>query len=214
MGPAAGLGPADAQNPAILDDDAADGRIFSRGAKRPAAQAQGIVHPAPVGVHDGLAFALVAGEFADQFFEVLGFAEILVDRGKAHIGHIIEHLEGLHDELADGFRLDLAFAEAFQAADDAGHHALDPLGLDRALAQRNLDRAHELVAVKGNPPAGFLDHHEFAQLHALEGGEAAGAIGAIAPAADGGAIFAGALNPSPGFLHCCRMGSAWLPLAE
>jgi hypothetical protein len=37
--------------------------------------------------------------------------------------------------------------------------------------------AQQLVAIERHFAAGLLDHHEVAQLHALEGGEAAAAIG-------------------------------------
>ena len=67
---------------------------------------------------------------------------------------------------------DLALAQALELAHDAVDHALDPLRVDRALAQRDRDRAHQLVAVERHAPAGALDHRQLAQLHPLEGGEA------------------------------------------
>src|SRR6202022_3356330 len=83
---------------------------------------------------------------------------------------------------------DVAFAAALELADDPVHHALDPLGVDGALAERHLDRAHQLVAVEGHPPPTPLGDHQLAQLDALERGEAAAAIGADAPAANGGVV--------------------------
>ena len=94
----------------------------------------------------------------------------------------------LHHHLADGLRRDLALAETFQFAHDLGHHLLDALGLDRALAQRDLHRAHQLVAVERHAAAVALDHDELAQLHALEGGEAEIAGQADAPPADRGRV--------------------------
>src|SRR5262249_5687830 len=74
---------------------------------------------------------------------------------------------------------------ALELAHHARDHALDPLRLDLALPQRRVHRALELVAVERHPPPGFLDHHQFAQLYALERGEAAAAAGTDAAAAKG-----------------------------
>ena len=52
------------------------------------------------------------------------------------------------------------------------------------LAQRDLDRTHELIAVERRAAAVLLDDLQFAQLHALESGEPAAAIGADPPPAD------------------------------
>ena len=87
--------------------------------------------------------------------------------------------------LADLVGGHLDFAQAFELADDARDHALDALGLDGALAQRGIDRAGELVAIERHLAADLLDHGQLAQLHALEGGEAAAAGVADAAAADG-----------------------------
>ena len=48
----------------------------------------------------------------------------------------------------------------------------------RDSAQRDMDRARHLVAIERLALAVLLDHRQLAQLHALEGGEASGAIGA------------------------------------
>src|SRR6185312_13253536 len=55
---------------------------------------------------------------------------------------------------------------------------------DRPLAQGDLQRAHQLVAVERHAAAVALDHREFAQLHALERRKAEVAGNADAPAAD------------------------------
>src|SRR5262245_24429018 len=75
----------------------------------------------------GLAIFALAGQFAEQFLEVLGLAEVLVDRGETHIGDVVEHLERFHDELADGLGLDVALAETLEAPHNARHHAFDAL---------------------------------------------------------------------------------------
>ncbi len=97
-------------------------------------------------------------EFAQERAEVVGGAEVLVDRGEAHEGDVVEVLEPVHDELADLVGGDFLFAQAFELADDARDHALDALGLDGALAQRRVDRAGELVAIEGDLAARLLDH--------------------------------------------------------
>jgi hypothetical protein len=48
VGPAAGLRPPDTQKAAVLDDHAADIGVFRRGAQRPAAKPERMVHPAGV----------------------------------------------------------------------------------------------------------------------------------------------------------------------
>ena len=67
-----------------------------------------------------------------------------------------------------------------------GDHLLDTLRLDRTFAQRDLHRAHQLVAIERHASAVALDHDQFAQLHALERGEAEIAGQANAAAADHG----------------------------
>src|SRR5271163_425748 len=46
----------------------------------------------------------------------------------------------------------------------------------------------QLVAIERGAPAIAFHHHQLAQLHALEGGEAAAAIGTDAPAPDRGSV--------------------------
>src|SRR5215469_3522648 len=130
----------------------------------------------------------VGADAADELAEILGLAEIAVDRGEAHIGHLIEAGERLHHEAADHLARYLAFARAFELTHHRVDDALDALSLDRALAQRHIDRARELVAVESLALAVFLDDGELAQLHALEGREACRAIGAEAPPADRGTV--------------------------
>src|SRR5262245_37125039 len=89
-----------------------------------------------------------------------------------------------HDDLADGFRRHFGFAHALQLAHDLRHHLVDALRLDRTLAQRDLDRTQQLVAIERDAAAVALDHRELAQLHALERREAEIAGQAHAPAAD------------------------------
>src|SRR5262245_54263402 len=90
----------------------------------------------------------------------------------------------LHHDLTDGLRRNLALALAFQLTHNLGDHLLNTLGLDGALAQRDLHRSHELVAIKGNTAAVALDDGQFAQLHAFEGRDAEIAGQTNAAAAD------------------------------
>src|ERR1700744_5332546 len=78
---------------------------------------------------------VLAREFAEQVLEVLGLAEIAIDRGEAHIGDVVERAQMLPHGPTDRLRPYRRPAAAFQLAHDVGNHLLDPLGLDRALAQ-------------------------------------------------------------------------------
>src|ERR1700754_3945686 len=94
----------------------------------------------------------------------------------------------LHHDLADRLGGNLRLAAAFELAHDGGHHLLHPFRLDRAFAQTDLQRAHQLVAVERHPSAIALDDGEFTQLHPFEGGEAKIAGDAHATPADYGRV--------------------------
>src|SRR6476661_9850708 len=132
---------------------------------------------------------LLARQLVEYSLEILGLAKIAIHRGEADIGDIVERPQRLHHHLADGFRRDLALALAFQFAHHLGDDLVDALGLDRTLAQRDLHRAQQLVAIERYAAAIALDHDELAQLHALERGEAEIAAEAHAPPADHGRVF-------------------------
>src|SRR5882757_1482975 len=135
---------------------------------------------------------VVAGELAEHRLKILGLAEIAIHRGEAHIGDVVELAQMLHHDLADRLRGNLRLAAAFQLAHDRGHHLLDPFRIDRPLAQRYLQRAHQLVAVERHTAAVALDHGQFAQLHPLEGREAEIAGDTDPPPPDHGGILGGA----------------------
>src|SRR5258707_11531008 len=124
----------------------------------------------------------------DEFAEILGLAEIAVDRGKADIGDLVERRQRLHDQLADHVARDVGFARAFELAHQRIDDALDAVGLDRALAQRDVDRAGQLVAVERLALRVLLDDRQLTQLHSLEGREAGAATDAEPPAPDRAAI--------------------------
>src|SRR5437899_3001541 len=56
----------------------------------------------------GLGAVVFAGQLAQHRLEVLGLAEIAVDRGKPHIGDVVEAAQAFHHGLADRLRRDLA----------------------------------------------------------------------------------------------------------
>src|SRR5262249_26158645 len=120
---------------------------------------------------------------------ILRLAEIAIDRREADIGDVVELAQMLHHHLADGLRRDVAFAEVFQLAHDLGHELLDAIRIDIPFAKRDLDRAHQLVAVERHAASVALDHHELTQLHALECRETEIAGQADAPAPDRGRVF-------------------------
>src|SRR5215469_3145189 len=127
-------------------------------------------------------------QFVEHGLEVLGLAEIAVDRGEAHISDVVERPQRLHHHLAHRLGGDFALALALELAHDLGHGLIDALRLDRTLAQRDLDRAQQLVSVERHAAAVALDDHKLAQLHALEGGKAEIAGETHAAAADDGGI--------------------------
>ena len=148
-------------------------------------------------------------QFVDQRVEIADLAEIAIDRGEAHIGDLVERLQALHHQFADLRALDLALAGALELAHDAIDHALDALRIDRALAQGDLQRAHQLVAIEGHAAARFLDHDQLAQLHALESGETPAAIGTDAAAADRGRILGRTRVLHLGVVASRNKDSAW-----
>src|ERR1700757_4717464 len=77
-------------------------------------------------------------ELAEHGFEILGLAEVAIDRGEADIGDVVELAQMLHHDLADRLRGDFGLAAAFELAHDRRNHLLDPLRIHRALAQRDL----------------------------------------------------------------------------
>src|SRR5689334_1663188 len=123
-------------------------------------------------------------QLSDQSFEILGLAEILIDRGEAHIGDLVQARERLHHEFADHRRRNFILAHALQAANDAGDHAVDAFALDRPLAQRVGDGTFQLLTLERFAPIVLLDDDQLAQLHALERREASAALWTMASAPD------------------------------
>src|SRR5699024_11875587 len=70
---------------------------------------------------------------------------------------VIERFQRFHDEASDLAGGDLGLARAFELPNNAGDGALDAVGLDIALPERNVEGAHQLVAVERNLAARLLD---------------------------------------------------------
>src|SRR5579872_2181013 len=145
----------------------------------------------------------VRADTTDELAKILRLPEIPVHRGEANVGDLIEACQGFHHEAADHVAGDLGLTGTLELAHDGIDDPLDALGLDRPLAQRNVDRARELVAVEGLALGVLLDHGELAQLHALKGGEARGAVRAKPAAPDRRAILG-----RPGILDLRILASA------
>ncbi|ENN85865.1 hypothetical protein RHSP_17832 [Rhizobium freirei PRF 81] len=185
---------ATANDHAILDDQAADRRIGGGQPQMRARQADCFRHETlvfrPLRHWSGV--QRIAGDLrvdlVDDVLEILRMGEIAIDGRIAYEGDIIEALQRFQHLETDLFRTDLGFARAFEAADDAGHGSFDAVAIDRTLAQRDIERAHQLFAIEKHFAAGLLDDHQLAKLHAFERGEATAAIRADPPSADGGII--------------------------
>src|SRR5262249_35969414 len=151
----------------------------------PASKQRARAEPGPAAPPSAIA---IRRDPSDKIAEILGFAEVAVDRGKADIGDLIETRQRIHGETPDHPARDIGLARTLQLAYQRVDNALDPLGLERTFTQGDVDRSGELVAVEGLALAVLLDHRQLAQLHALEGREAGPAIRAEASAANRTAV--------------------------
>ena len=149
---------------------------------------------------------LVAHRFGD-LGEIARLAEVLIDRGEADVGDMVERFQAMHHRLADGVGGDFVAAR-FQLALDAAHQPVDLGGVDVALAAGVGDRPLELGAVERLALAVLLEHGEVAQLDPLEGGEARAAAFALRAAAGSPRRLPTGGCPSPGCLHARKTGSA------
>src|SRR3546814_4036181 len=75
-------------------------------------------------------------------------------------------------------------ARGFELALDSRYEAFDPCAVDRALVARDLDAAHQFLAIEGLARPAGLEHRDFAELDAFEGGEARAAILTLTAATD------------------------------
>src|SRR6185437_6418705 len=114
----------------------------------------------------------VALQLLDFLAERMHVLELAVDRGEAHVGHLVEVLQLAHHQLADLARRHFAFAAAAQVVDDRAHRAVHIVGGDRPLLQRALETHPELALVEHLAPLAALHHRRQLQLRCLVGIEA------------------------------------------
>src|SRR5579859_118838 len=124
----------------------------------------------------------------DLLAERLDVLKAAIHRGEAHVGHLVEMAQFLHDELTNGARRHLALAEHTQIVADAPDRLLDRLGTDWALLEGFGHALLELVLVKWLAAAVALDHTRHQQFCRLEGREALTAAKALAPPTDLAAV--------------------------
>src|SRR4051812_22280481 len=125
-----------------------------------------------------------------QFFQRL---KLLVDTGEANVRHLVEPPQPVRHQLPHHRRLDFAVVgvEDFvlDLVGDAEQFALR----HRPLEAGALQAGEDLGLVPGDAAAVLLDHHQsYGLLDALVGGEALGAVVALAAPTDGPAALAGA----------------------
>src|SRR5688572_7536973 len=150
--------------------------------------------PLPAGPRGQLSLGLgvvALADLAKHGFKIPGFAEVFVYRRKANISDVIEFAKLLHDQLADFLRADLAVTETFQLARYGTDELVDMILVEWPLAQCDLQRAGQLVAVEYHAPAAALENHQLTKLHALKSGETTGAFRAKAAPPDRRMVFGG-----------------------
>src|SRR5690606_416087 len=114
--------------------------------------------------------------------------ELPVYRGEAHIGHLVDGPQGLHNALADLPASDLGVPPLADLPLDVVHHLLQHRQWDRPLFAGLEEPVQKLLALKRLPAAILFNDHQRRLLPPLVGGEAASAALALAPAADGRAF--------------------------
>ena len=115
------------------------------------------------------------------------FVEVLVHARESHVGDLVGCAQFIEHAVADVGRGDITTDES-QLVLDALDHRHDVDVLDRATLDGGLDAGGDLGPVERLTGPVALDHEQWLVLEALVGGEAVSAVGAAAPAADGGAF--------------------------
>ncbi|MPN24258.1 hypothetical protein SDC9_171653 [bioreactor metagenome] len=114
--------------------------------------------------------------------------ELTIDRGKAHIGHLIHILEFPHDDFANIARRDLRCERVKHFAAYVFDQFVLHIRRNRALLA-GLAHAHaNFFRIKRLPSAIPLDNHDRYLLDLLVGRKAFPAVDAFAPAADGAPV--------------------------
>src|SRR4029077_18277260 len=125
-----------------------------------------------------------AQELVDLVLDLLKVHEGAVDGGKANISHLVEATELIHHQLAHFTRWNVNLAPGSQLRLDLVHDPFDGAVRDLALGGGLHQAAEELLAIEVLPAAIRLPHVERPRLDALVGGEALGALQALAAPAD------------------------------
>ena len=120
--------------------------------------------------------------------EIRQILEVAVHAGETDVGHLIQPLQLIHDQLAQLAAADLAIGPLHEPGLQVRHQILDAGQRHGPLLAGQQQALHELLAVKGLAPAILLEDHQGQLLHPFVAGEAAGAGQAFAPPADGIAL--------------------------
>ena len=110
--------------------------------------------------------------------------ELAVDRCKAHIGHLVDRAQLLHDQLADGLARDLALERTEYALLDIIHDLLELHERNRTLLARLDQTAEQLLPVIGLPRAVALDEHERHTFYGFVCGKTLEVLEAFTPTPD------------------------------
>src|SRR5438309_1112193 len=129
--------------------------------------------------------SLFAGEeLVDLVLDFLEIHERPVDRGEANVRHLVQAAELVHHQFADFTRGNLDLAARSELGLDLVHDAFHRTGGDLALGGRLHQAREQLLAVEVFAAAVLLHDVERHGLDSLVGGEALGALQALAPATD------------------------------
>src|SRR5262245_43966390 len=116
--------------------------------------------------------------------ELRDVLELPIDRGEADVGHLVELLQMLHDQIAQLEGRDLLLRPLVQPRLDVGDDVVHGLHAYGSLLTRLQNGAAELLAVEGLAPPIALDDAREHVLDVLVRGVAAVALEAGAPAPD------------------------------
>src|SRR4029078_6520815 len=132
--------------------------------------------------------AALLGQGSQLVHELVDVLELPVDGGKAHIGHLIELMQFLHQLLAHDPAFNLRLAHLLNALLDPVGHGLDGRRADRPLLAGFFQSLQNFRPIKRFPPSVFLDHDRKDFLHTLIGGISALAAQAFTAAANADAL--------------------------
>jgi hypothetical protein len=138
----------------------------------------------------GGALLVASHQSLEHVHEGVDVLEAAIDRGEADVGDLVEPLEPLHHEGADLAGGDLALVAVVEHRLGLLDDPLERPRRHRPLLARLDQAAEELLAVELLARAVGLDHHVGDLVDLLVGGEAAAALQALAPPADGVAVAA------------------------